>query len=483
MVKAHYQHLVLRRLRWFVRIVVPADVRDIIGQTIFMKTTGCADQRQAALKAVPIVTAFQERIRTARETGKRPEQITAEQLAEKYRAERETDLESASITKVTEIINFVLTTHGHRWLDYARHVPDADYDVHAALRRLPGGDEAASAADRMTGHATPLLTYLDKWKPSSGLKPRPLDQATSSLKQFDKAVGKSIDQIEGKDVQKWIDALINAEGESGLNSKTVNRKLGEIRNYWKWLQSLQIVPDDRNPFAGRRVRDPATRRKGKEDLRQRFRPEDVVRLWQSAEHRGDHALAAAIKIAAYSGARIEGVAQLQTGDIRVDPDTRVRFMRMDDKTAAGDRFVPVHPKISGLIDYLIRNADEDGYLIYSAAKNKYGERSQPIGKRFGRLKTDLGFDGRFVFHSLRKTVTHLLESAECPPGVAKDIIGHAKTDMTFGIYSGETRMDHRARWLTKAVRFPPIKHDRHPEPDQTASLLPVDEQFEPPASD
>jgi hypothetical protein len=46
MVKTHYEHLVQRRLRWFVRIVVPADVRDIIGQTILMKTTGCRDQRQ-----------------------------------------------------------------------------------------------------------------------------------------------------------------------------------------------------------------------------------------------------------------------------------------------------------------------------------------------------------------------------------------------------------------------------------------------------
>ena len=59
-------------------------------------------------------------------------------------------------------------------------------------------------------------------------------------------------------------------------------------------------------------------------------------------------------------------------------------------------------------------------------------------------------------------VAHLFETAECPPGVAKDIIGHAKTDMTFGIYSGETRMDHRARWLAKAIRYPAVTDARHP---------------------
>ena len=70
---------------------------------------------------------------------------------------------------------------------------------------LPNGEAMAEAADRITGHATPLLTYLERWKPDAGLKPRPLDQATSSIKQFDKAVGKPIERIEAKDVQRWID--------------------------------------------------------------------------------------------------------------------------------------------------------------------------------------------------------------------------------------------------------------------------------------
>ena len=180
-------------------------------------------------------------------------------------------------------------------------------------------------------------------------KPHPLDQAVSTLKQFDKTVGKPIEKIESKDVQEWIDGLINAEGDAGLSSRTVVRKLGEIKNYWRWLQSHQFVPEDQNPFAGRRVRQPASRRKNKDELRQRFRPEDVVLLLAAAEAHSDTALAAAMRIAAYSGARIEGVAQIRNVDIGIDPDTKVPFMRMVDKTTAGDRFVPVHPKISDLI--------------------------------------------------------------------------------------------------------------------------------------
>ena len=454
MVRSRYPYLIQQRRRWFVRMIVPPDVREIIGRSIIKVPTGHTDQHRAAAVAAGIVAKLQDQIRSAREAGKRLEQVTADHLAERYLAERQTDPEKSEITRITDVIDFVLRTNGGKWPEHASQVPAAGYDVHAALRLLPGGEAMAEAADRITGHATPFLSYLEKWKPHAGLKPRPLDQAISSIKQFEKAVAKPIEQIGEHDVQRWIETLINAEGKSGLSSKTVNRKLGEIRNYWTWMQQHRLVPKSHNPFDGHRVRDPASRRKTKDDERQRFRPEDVVRCWVAAEQNNDEPLAAAIKIAAYSGARIEGVAQLQKSDIRDDPDTKIKFMRMSDKTAAGDRFVPVHPKITGLIKQLAKQADEKNYLIHSKADNKYGERSQPIGKRFGRLKTDLGFDHRFVFHSIRKTVTHLLETAECPPGIAKDIVGHAKTDLTFGIYSGETRMDHRLRWLKKAIVYP-----------------------------
>jgi integrase len=485
MAKAHYQHLVQRRLRWFVRIVVPVDVRDVIGKKVLMRTTQCSDQHQAALKAVPIVREFQKRIQVARQAGKRLEQVTAEQLAERYRAERRADPEKADITRITDVIDFVLRTCGTEWADYARQVPDAGYDLHTALRHLPNGDAATQAADLITGHATPFLSYVETWKPHAGLRPRSLDQTISTIKNFDEAVGKPIEQIEARDVQKWIDELIAPDAETFRRARTVKSRLSEIRNYWRWLQSHQIVSVDRNPFsfAGRRVQDPAHRKLTKDEQRQRFRPEDVVQCWTEAQTRGDAPLAAIIKIAAHSGARIEAICRLRTKDLDIDPDTKVRFMRMADKTEAGDRFVPIHPKISSLLNRLINDAGEDGYLIASTAQNKYGERGQPLGKRFGRMKDDLGFDGRYVFHSIRKTVAHMLETAECPPGVAKDILGHTKTDMTFGVYSGETRMDHRARWLAKAVRYPSIKHDRHPEPGQTVNFLPVDKQSESPPSD
>ncbi|NKF73030.1 hypothetical protein GO294_00272 [Ralstonia solanacearum] len=83
---------------------------------------------------------------------------------------------------------------------------------------------------------------------------------------------------------------------------------------------------------------------------------------------------------------------------------------------------------------------ERNYLITGLTFNKYGDRSNGIGKRFGRLKTSLGYSDLHVFHSIRKTVGTRLENAGVPENVAADILGHEKPRITYGIYSGGTSL-------------------------------------------
>ena len=78
----------------------------------------------------------------------------------------------------------------------------------------------------------------------------------------------------------------------------------------------------------------------------------------------------------------------------------------------------------------------DGYVLSGLSVNKYGDRSNAVGKRFGRLKKDLDFGKQHVFHSICKTVVTILENAGVPENVVADIVGHEKTTMTYGLYSG-----------------------------------------------
>jgi integrase len=130
-------------------------------------------------------------------------------------------------------------------------------------------------------------------------------------------------------------------------------------------------------------------------------------------------------------------------------EDNLRCLRINkSKTDAGSRIIPLHPAIADLIDRLCRDT-KDGYLIPSTSINQYNERSTGLGRRFGRLKTSLGYGPELVFHSLRKTVTTKLEQAGVPEGVAADIVGHEKQTMTYGLYSGGSSMTQKMDAIIK----------------------------------
>ena len=139
-----------------------------------------------------------------------------------------------------------------------------------------------------------------------------------------------------------------------------------------------------------------------------------------------------IKIAAYTGARIEEICSIKISDVNIK-ELSISFPEA--KTAAGIRTIPIHSKLIKTITKLIEESKND-YLFPDLTPNKYGDRSNAIGKRFGRLKRKIGFSRLHVFHSIRKTLTTALENSGIPENLAADIVGHEKTTITYGLYSG-----------------------------------------------
>jgi hypothetical protein len=71
--------------KWIVRMVIPTDVRGIIGQNVFRVSTGESDRQLAAEKSHHIVAGLKKRIRLARATLQTAEQSEAALLAARYR--------------------------------------------------------------------------------------------------------------------------------------------------------------------------------------------------------------------------------------------------------------------------------------------------------------------------------------------------------------------------------------------------------------
>jgi integrase len=434
---------------WWARKGIPTDLRHAFGgKKWFVANTSETDPNRAAAVAGPILAEWERRIEHARQSHTDPMQAEIDRLAAAFRKYREKPLDDAGAALVADVVEFVLERIGGLTADQRRAaLTKAKGDVETAIQALPKPERMQNAIGRITATATPFLSHIAEWKEATHVKGKTLDQYESGIRRFAAMADKPREKLTGGDVQRWIETMLHE-----VKPKTLHSYLAGLRSYWGWMQSHDLIPEDHRPFSNRKVIGSQTAAEHAEELPDRFEPKDVVRLWRAAK--ADSMLYAIVKIGAYSGIRREGICQLRKSSIHTDPETNIRFMHVSEKSEAGVRDVPVHLEIAGLIDALVKGADRDGYLIHVNSADRYGQRGDALGKRFTRLKRKLGFGDRHVFHSIRHCVAHLFETAECPEGVAQDIIGHVKRGLTYGLYSGVTKLDHRAAWLEKAIRYP-----------------------------
>lgn len=91
------------------------------------------------------------------------------------------------------------------------------------------------------------------------------------------------------------------------------------------------------------------------------------------------------------------------------------------------------------------------FLLEGSDEGAFGKRSDALGKRFGKLKTAMGFGAQHVFHSIRKTVVSQLEQAGVNENTTAEIVGHDKPRITYGLYSSGASIVQKADALAKVV--------------------------------
>jgi len=415
-------HTTIRHNQLWVRLYIPADVRpDLDGQTLFLEKIGPWPMpfHEANAIASGFVAAWKRKIETARS---QPTGINAITAAEDGVADDTLEL-------MTEA------------------------ELRSVARGLLGQLKSSSArigaqiTDSVSGPDAAFLAHFEDWQSKTHLKEKTLDQAVSDIKQFATAVAQPLQALTGAHVQAWIEDLLNEVGAA-----TVRRKVSALKSYWGWMQAHEYVSQDRDPFIGRQIRDRRTKVEQALDKRQRFEPEEVVRLIGASAD--DQPLSALIRLAAFTGGRREGLASLKTNSVvQVEG---IQSLRLQEKSEAGIRDVPIHPEIAGLINMLVKDS-KDGYLIPSRT-NRYGQRGDALGKRFTRLKTSLGFDENHTFHSIRHSVVHLFRKAECPLEIRNQILGHEDGDSGAGAgYGGHIDQKHKLLWIKRAITYPPAK--------------------------
>ena len=250
---------------------------------------------------------------------------------------------------------------------------------------------------------------------------------------------------------KALDAFLKAEDllldyeavasfliSKNLESKTKKQYLFSFNAFYNFLIKKEPPFKERYPINPFKSHELSQVRRGtlKKDERRAFTAEEVETLHSKAVEKGKRQLADLIKIAAYTGARIEEICRLKTSSV-VKEDGVDCFHITEGKTQASVRFVPIHPVLMETVKRLVSSSD-DGYLLKTSKGGKYETKSKGLGNQFSIFKTELGFDKTCVFHCIRKTVITTIERADVTNLVIISLVGH-KADgllrMTFDRYS------------------------------------------------
>ena len=401
----------LRANTWYANLIIPKDVRPVLGKFKFLKSLETSNKKQACLRAAPLVALWKAQIDEARGS-------------------------------IGAVDNEAL-----RWRGYLANAQGVELDVleenlldkAKEIQREKGVDKAGDFYQIALGKRTPLNLDYNKWVKQISLVAKTKDQTIKDVDVFLNRFS-SIESVTRQEIKKWIDEI---QG-TGKSIGTANRLLISARNYWRYLQQQDVVGVDNEPLNLRGL-IPTAKKKSKNGWIP-FEPASIVKLWNEANRKEDPELADLIFIGSYMGARIEEICAMKLENI-----TELSFKIVDAKTIAGIREVPIHSQLETVVKRL-KDSSKDGYLITGLSFNKYGDRSNGLGKRFGRLKTDLGFSSNHVFHSIRKTFVTQLENAGVSEGVTADIVGHEKRTMTYGLYSGGNSLIVKAEAI-KNVKY------------------------------
>lgn len=287
-------------------------------------------------------------------------------------------------------------------------------------------DGLKNAAAELYGSDLSLSLYIDDFVSVTEGTPKTKDMKAADLRRFAEKFPEA-SEVKRLAVLNWVERDLIAR--DGLSAATARRIISTCRGYWAYLERHHGLKASQ-PFD--KVVPSAPKKKTKKDVlarRKHFTPLDYQKLMEGAQRRSQ-SLSALIQLGAYTGARIEELCSLELQNVTED-----RFKIEDAKTSAGMREIPIHRHILELVAQLKKDST-DGYLLCGLTFNKYRDRSNAIGKQFGRLKKELGYGPDYVFHSFRKGVASQLESAGVPENVAARLLGHEFKTMSYGLYAG-----------------------------------------------
>lgn len=415
------RYLELRYNTWFAVYSVPKNLRQFVGKDKYRKSTKTSDLKLAAKIASAYVLEWRQEIDSLSHIS--------------------------SDTYISAALDFNLQLRNSNDVLLNQSRLDTVDKLHSEYKNLDDNYFDDSFKDMVMKPHIILEKHVKPWikfERNKGLKEKTVDQMQRDINWLTMAF-KTTDTLKKENVNRWIDACVEDEG---FTRSKIKRVMMTCNNFHFYLSIEGLIDENIiNPFKVPQKYQKSKNPNSKDAVKSwvPFENKEVEFIYKSARDKNQPDLANLIYIGAYTGARINEICSLKTKDVFLEEEY---FAITDSKTKAGVRKIPIHSELKSLITDLVTKSS-DGFLISNLPSNKYGTRSDAIGKRFGRLKAYMNFSKLHCFHSIRKTVATNLENKGVPVNVAADILGHKKPDMSYGLYSGGNNLLNKREAIEK----------------------------------
>jgi integrase len=400
------KYLQKRRRQWYAILEIPKTLRQQFGRPRFVQSLETESLSVAEKKVLPVIVGWRRQIDIAKGVDVGTDD---ELLAAVMRVRRDT--QRAKVDG-RELVELQMAQEEVAMMEALG--PNNDYS---------GDDALFNAVNIAHGKTHLLREHIEEFLASRDVAPKTTDMQRRDLGLFANKFQYAHDATRLR-VIDWVNVTLGAEQNLSLGTRS--RMISAARVYWDYLEKNKGLTI---PSPLHKVLPPKPKKKTKamiEAQRKAFRVADYHKLLEGCV---DDTLKDLITLAAYTGCRIEELCILKLENVS---DDKVEIV--DAKSEAGWRTIPIHHHIAQTVARLVATST-DGYLLSGLTFNKYGNRSNAIGKSFGRLKKQVGYGESYVFHSFRKGFATQLENANIPVNVSARLMGHEVQGQTFGNYS------------------------------------------------
>lgn len=438
-------------------VKVPPELRQWVGKAHLKRGLKTDSLAEANRRKWPVIKELKEDILRVRRTRGYAETTSKDPLiAEALRRKQEIEEEE-----------FDPNFDPEENYSAADSMADRAYEIEAR----DGLARAKEFADVALGRRTPIEELVGSWLMEVKVRPRTEADYRRAIEKFvawcrSIRVEPTVEACTRKVVGRFIrKAFIEVD----TDPKTTNKYVSALSSYWRWLIKRGHAAE--NPWSNQSVPKGKTRttspgRDKREfsdvELRCLFdrrhkKPDVELPRWQKRSGAWD-ALPDVMRIAAFSGMRIEEIANLSVANCRGGV-----FDVTSAKTKAGIRRVPIHPELKAIVVRRSDGKDDDAPLIHELKEPPIGsklERSMPLVKAFVTYRRMLGVDdrkdrerqSRIDFHSFRRWFITKAEGAGIAPHIISAVVGHERQGMTLGVYSGGPTIE-QMKECVEAVRL------------------------------